>query len=96
MNLFGGEHEREAPLEERREGGFADDAAEKGEGVRTDLDGGEELAGMFLQVEDESGAAVASSASTLSLERRAEAREISAQLRKALRQTRMKRENSSV
>ena len=36
-----------------------DDAAEKGEGVRADLDGGEELAGMFLQVEDESGAAVA-------------------------------------
>ena len=59
VNLFGGEHEREAPLEERREGGFADDAAEKGEGVRADLDGGEELAGMFLQVEDESGAAVA-------------------------------------
>ena len=95
MNLFGGEHEREAPLEERREGGFADDAAEKGEGVRADLDGGEELAGMFLQVEDESGAAVAVVRKYVE-SGAAEAREISAQLRKALRQTRMKRENSSV
>lgn len=59
VNLLGYEHKGETPFEKWGKCGLTDDATEKCKGVRTDLNGGEELTRVFLQVKDESGTAIA-------------------------------------